>query len=288
MILRRSFRAMGTDCEWMVDADHPADAISAFAAVERDVMRREAEWSRFLADSDLSRLNRNGVVNASRELIDLVGQALELRDETGGLFDPTVHDAVVAAGYDRSFDAMPADVPTTALSSPSGGGEVTLDVETGVIRLAPGVRLDLGGIAKGYAADRAADVLSVAGPCVANLGGEVAVRGRAWPIGVEAAAGVIVIDVEQATVATSGIDRRRWLCGDRDRHHVIDPRTGESVPTDLLRVTVVDTDGARADALATALLVAGRERALEMVEHLGVAAILQAPDGVIDTRKVLR
>jgi FAD:protein FMN transferase len=276
---------MGTDCEWIVDADDSSAAIAAFAQLEGDLARRETEWSRFLPDSSLSRLNRDGSVMGSAEMLDIVQQALQLREETEGLFDPTLHDAIVAAGYDRSFAEIDPRENDGVFTAVSGDGAVLVDAETGIIRLAPGARLDLGGIAKGYAADRAADVLCAVGPCVINLGGEVAVRGM-WPVGVESSGEPLVVQVENATIATSGIDRRRWMRGDREHHHLIDPATAVSCATDLLRVSVVASDGARADALATALVVAGRDRAREMADRLGVVAILQTRDGIIDSRAV--
>jgi thiamine biosynthesis lipoprotein len=286
MIVRRSFRAMGTDCEWILEVDDPSDAIAAFAAAERDLERREAEWSRFRSDSALSRLNREGVVLGSPEMADLVAQALELRTQTQGLFDPTMHDAVVEAGYDRTFDEINdvAGEQDASRGARRGGGEVSVCADTGTIRLAEGVRIDLGGIAKGYAADRAADSLAESGPCVVNLGGEVVARGAPWPVGIETRDAPQTVEVSHGAVATSGVDRRRWTAGSAIRHHVMDPRTGKSAATDLLRVTVIDADGARADALATALLVAGRDRALRMMEQLGVAGILQTTTEFLHSR----
>lgn len=288
MIIRRSFRAMGTDCEWILNAGDPSDAITAFAEAERALERREAEWSRFRPDSALCRLNREGVIDGCPEMADLVTQALELRAQTQGLFDPTLHDAVVQAGYDRSFEeiAPVGREQNTAAPVHRGAGEVVVCADTGTIRLAEGVRIDLGGIAKGYAADRAADFLAEFGPCVVNLGGEVVARGAAWPIGVETQGAPRTIEVSHGAVATSGVDRRSWATHQGTRHHVMDPATGTSAATDLLRVTVIDADGARADALATALLVAGRERALQMMRQLGVVGILQTDTEVIDAGAV--
>jgi thiamine biosynthesis lipoprotein len=287
MSLRETFRAMGTDVELILDTDEMSLAAAVIAAARGEIARLEGMLSRFRPDSALSLLNRHGSVVAPRELAELVRLALALREETEGLFDPTLHDALVAAGYDRTFDEIAALGGDSPSSTPPGGGDIAFDPVTGVMRLEPGASLDLGGIAKGYAAERAADLLGVAGPCVVNLGGEVVVRGGPWPIGIETQDEPIVLEIAYGAVATSGRDRRRWVRDGRDRHHVIDPATGDCADTDLLRATVVAGDGARADALATALLVAGRERAASMIERLGVVAILQTPEGVIDSRHVL-
>jgi thiamine biosynthesis lipoprotein len=114
----------------------------------------------------------------------------------------------------------------------------------------------------------------------------VVVCGGPRPIGIETEGEPIVLEVAHGAVATSGRDRRRWIRDGRERHHLIDPASGDCADTDLLRVTVVAGEGARADALATALLVAGREGAVSLVERLGLIAILQTPEGVIDSRNV--
>ena len=138
--------------------------------------------------------------------------ALEARERTGGLFDPTVHDALVAAGYDRTFDDVVADGPAvSARSVRRAGARRGTDASSS----SRGFRLDLGGIAKGYAVDRAAELLGAAGPCLVNAGGDLAARGRSWPVGVETADGQITLALEDGAIATSGRDRRRWRRGRR-------------------------------------------------------------------------
>ena len=130
--------------------------------------------------------------------------------------------------------------------------------------LGPGIDVDLGAIAKGDAADRACALVAAAGPCLVNAGGDVVVSGPRrdgpWPIAIATHGGEIVLNLVRGALATSGIDRRRWTRAGRTVHHAIDPRTGASAPTDLIRATAVAPTGAEADAIATALLVAGGER----------------------------
>ena len=102
-----------------------------------------------------------------------------------------------------------------------------VSVDGSRVELEDGAKLDLGGIGKGYAAERAADILAAAGPCLVDAGGDVAVRGgHAWPVGVETGEGVVTLALERGALATSGSDRRRWTRGGEERHHLIDPRTG--------------------------------------------------------------
>ncbi len=242
MIQRRDFRAMGTEIELLVDA---GDALRELDAAEAEFHRLEAILSRFREDSELSRLNREGTLRAGPDLLRVVELALDGRARTGGRFDPTVHDALVAAGYDRTFEEIAGGDPLPARPA---GGEVHVDGAR--ISLAPGVRLDFGGIGKGYAAERAAELLALAGPCLVNAGGDIAVRGGAWPVGVED----VTLELSSGGMATSGRDRRRW---GRGQHHLIDPRTGAPAKTDLLRVTVVAADAVEAEVLAKSVFLGG-------------------------------
>ncbi|MGZ8687679.1 MAG: FAD:protein FMN transferase, partial [Gaiellaceae bacterium] len=108
---------------------------------------------------------------------------------------------------------------------------------------------DLGGLGKGYAVDRVAESLSVAGPCLVNAGGDIAIRGGSWPVGV---ADGLTLELSRGGVATSGRDRRRWVRGGREAHHLIDPSTGRPAESDLVRVTVVADSATEAEVLAKA------------------------------------
>jgi FAD:protein FMN transferase len=249
-VIRRSFRAMGTDVELLLDAAGEGEALDA---AEAEFHRLEAILSRFRPDSELSRLNDGGSIDAGHDLARVVTLALEARRTTNGRFDPTVHDALVAAGYDRTFDEISAtgDDPRPRPC----GGRVAID--GGRIELDPGVRLDLGGIGKGYAVDRAAEILAVAGPCLVNAGGDLAVRGGAWPVGVEH----LTLLLERGAIATSGRDRRRWTRGGHEQHHLIDPRTGAPAETSLLRATVVAATATEAEVLAKAVFLGDEDAA---------------------------
>ena len=258
MIERRVFRAMGTEVELLGES-------AGFAAVEREFERLEALLSRFRDDSELSELNRVGRIRASRDLLTVVELALAARDRTGGLFDPTVHEALVAAGYDRSFELLGvAPAAGGALHphhvEPPGDGGVHLhhfncgtdvEVRASQIRLEPGTKLDLGGIAKGYTVDRAVELLASFGPALVNAGGDVAVQGGSWPVGVELPGETLTLALERGALATSGTDRRRWAGG----HHLIDPRTARPADSPYLRVTVAAPSAVEAEVLAKALFL---------------------------------
>ena len=269
----RRFRAMGTEIELLVDAGGADDVL---AAAESEFHRLEATLTRFKPESELSRLNEGGSLEVGTDLREVVELALAARAQTDGRFDPTVHDAVVAAGYDRSFEQVPQDGTVVIVGGVCGGAVL---IEGSRIELAPGVRLDLGGIGKGYAAARAADLLSAAGPALVNAGGDIAVEGGTWPVGVETADGDLTLELTGGGLATSGRDRRRWRRNGEELHHLIDPATGMPSPSDLLRVTVVATDAVEAEVWAKALYIAGEDEAVREADMRGLPCVLVTADG---------
>ena len=272
---RHAFKAMGTEIELLVRADE-ARAERLLEAAENEFHRLEALLSRFRPGSELSRLNERRSLDAGPDLLRVVRRALEAREATGGRFDPTVHDAVVHAGYDRTFDELPSDAPEPARRAACGGG---VHVAGRRIELADGVRLDLGGIGKGYAAENAATILATAGPCLVNAGGDVAARGVAWPIGVQTATGELTLELGSGGLATSGRDRRRWRRAGQELHHLIDPATGSPAIGDLVRATVVAADAVQAEVWAKALFLAGSHAAAVEADANGIPCVLVTETG---------
>jgi FAD:protein FMN transferase len=277
VIERRAFRAMGTDVELFLASEPSTTAAALLDEAEREFERLEALLSRFRPDSELSALNRSGRIAAGDDLLEVVELALDARERTGGRFDPTVHDALVAAGYDRTFDDVPRDGSSGAADARCAGA-VTVSGRT--IQVEPGFRLDLGGIGKGYAVDRAAAILAAAGPALVDAGGDIAALGRpdelGWRVGIETGGETITVALEDAAIATTGRDRRRWRRDGRERHHLIDPATGRPAETDLLRVTVVAPTAVEAEVLAKSLFLGGAAAAP------AATAVLVSEDGRTD------
>jgi thiamine biosynthesis lipoprotein len=282
-MLRHAFRAMGTEMELLLETD--TDGGRVLQTGEAELHRLESILSRFRPESELSRLNRQGTVEGSAELLEVTELALEARERTGGAFDPTVHEALVAAGYDRSFELLrgiggAGDAPTAC------GGDVHVDRARGRIDLEPGFRLDLGGIAKGYAAERACQLMAPAGPCLANAGGDIAIRSvpatGVWPIGVETPAGTLTLGLEAGGLATSGRDRRAWSQAGEERHHLIDPSTCRPATGDLIRVTAVAYSAVEAEVASKAMFLAGADRAGPIAAREGWGGVLIRGDGRTD------
>ena len=167
---RFRLRAMNSDIE-LVAARHPAHRLDRTA---RWLHLFERRCSRFLPGSELTALNASAgsPFVASPMLFALVCQAIRAAIASRGLFDPTVHNRLVDLGYDRSFELIASKVEVSTPSAFRGAwSDIQTDARTRTIMLPPGVRLDLGGIGKGWAADRVARFLG--SPCLVNCGGDV-------------------------------------------------------------------------------------------------------------------
>jgi thiamine biosynthesis lipoprotein len=265
-----SFKAMGTRCSITVTVvgDDVWSAERALAAARAEVAACERALSRFLPGSDLSRLNAaaGDWIEADPRLLEALDAALDARAETGGRYDPTVLPALVAAGYDRSYEQLRPRLPTP-LAGWRAGAAIEIDRPGGRARLGPGAAVDLGGIGKGFSATRALAAMRQAWPlmpgALVDLGGDLAIRGSAadcepWRIAVADphAPGERVALLERTSggVATSGRDGRRFGPG-RRFHHLIDPSTGAPAADGPVAVTVAAADAASAEAHATALAI---------------------------------
>jgi FAD:protein FMN transferase len=288
------FHAMGTDAHVIAVGGSTRLLERARARIDH----LESRWSRFLPDSELSRLN----AAAGRPMIvasvtfELIARAVEGWRLTEGRFDPTVLPALVAAGYDRSFERIERDACERAAPSAPAPGcvEIGLDPVVRSVTLPPGVALDLGGIGKGFAADLvSAELLrdGATGACV-NLGGDVRVRGtppdRAWIVAVEAEPGTtperapLCVALADGAVATTSSRRRAWRrAGDR-LHHVIDPRTGRPLERPPTSATVVAADAWQAEVLAKAAFVTRTPSEAErLLEPAGATGLLVDAEGTV-------
>ena len=268
---------MGSEVELFLES---AGGVHLLAEAEDEFHQMESRLSRFRPDSELSQLNRLGAMRVGPELLELAQLALEAREWTAGRFDPTVHEALVATGYDKSFELLSASAEEPTVEPPRCSGRITVDVASSTIVLEQGFRLDLGGIAKGWTADRALAVLAQGGPALVNAGGDIASAGRPWPVGVHTPDGAMTLELADGALATSGCDRRTWRQGDADRHHLIDPSTGLPSEGDLLTVTTAARTAAEAEVLATSLFLChNADAAAVEADHRGVPTVLVTRDG---------
>jgi thiamine biosynthesis lipoprotein len=162
---------------------------------------------------------------------------------------------------------------------------VKVDRERGTVTVPAGYGLDLGGIAKGMAADAALVLLAAQGiePALVSAGGDLAVRGLppagSWDVLVGDGMDAQVVPLLRGALATSGTTKRTWRQGTLRRHHVVDPRSGEPALSGLRQVTVAAATCRAAEAMATAVLVAGPELGARLVERAALAALLVTESG---------
>jgi len=245
-----------------------------------------------------------------------IQEASRAHVETGGLFDPRIHDALVAWGYDRSLPFADGDVVRDAddlraiaaprepdLPVPRGQDDASTDAapwrpqviargDRCRINLA-GRRVDLGGIGKGLAVRWAAVELAGAGAgYLVNAGGDgafggIGPEGGGWRVGVEDPAGgtepVLVLELVDTGCATSSVRLRHWLADGTPVHHLIDPRTGLPGGEGLAAVTVAAQDAAWSEVWSKTLFLAGAAGIRERAERLGLAAAWVGTDGAVGT-----
>ena len=261
------------------------------------VAELEQRWSRFLPDSEISQLNRwAGLpVAVSPDTVTLVEHAIVAWRLSGGAFDPTVLGAVMRAGYDRTFEQLGRR--SFGFSDPSAGchalgqGADAIAVRGETVTLHSGTGFDPGGIGKGLAADLVCAEMLAAGAdgiCV-NLGGDVRVAGAgpdggSWTVAVEhpeADSPIVQLGLAGGAVATSTTLRRRWMFGTDERHHLIDPQTGQPSTSDLTLATVVAGQGWIAEVLAKAVILAGSAHAFDTLGGTGAQALAIDRRGVV-------
>lgn len=264
--------------------------------LDRDVMSTYSE------DSELTEINKAAVgenLSISREMAEVLTLALEINALTDGAFDVTVGPLVNRWGFGpeaRRSDRIPSQEEIDGLLARVGSQYLELDAEGLTLRKTGDVYIDLSGIAKGYAVDQLAHYLDGRGfsNYFIEVGGELRIRGykpgnQSWVPAIEKPVdtapqvhNIFYARGEPIAVAGSG-DYRNYFDQDGVHYsHEIDPVTGRPVTHLLAATYVIDAEAARADALATAFMVMGTDKAFALAERIGLAAyfISKRPNGV--------
>jgi thiamine biosynthesis lipoprotein len=284
--LAREEAIMATAVRVELWSDTRAAGENAINAVMREMHRIEREMSPFRPESELSRVNREAAERAvpiSAELFGLIARALEFSALSGGAFDITFSG--VGHLYDYRRGVRPSEAEIERARAAVGYRHLLLDHTARTIAFArPGVRIDLGGFAKGYAVDRGAALLAEHGieHAIVTAGGDSHVlgdrRGRPWTIGIRdprrADQVVALLPLENTAISTSG-DYERYFERDGERcHHIIDPATGKS-PTDVHSVTILASSGLVSEAMSKTLFVLGLDKGMRLIESLqGIDAVV--------------
>ena len=289
MTLEKSFPAMGTvHTITLFDAEGPgaADGARAF------MMDLDRAWSCFRPDSLISQISRKAgrePVSVDRDTFGVIRLSKAYSELTEGAFDVTVGPlADLWRGAIRE-KRPPADEAVWNALEKVDWRDIELDEGTSSAMLRrPGQKIDLGAIAKGYAADGVKERLKARGVrrALLDLGGTVATVGCRLPIGIRdpfrpdgAPMGTLML--EDRVAVTSGV-YERFVCLDGHRyHHIADPRTGFPAKGGLVSVTLVGERGAALDALATAALILGPEKAVPLLDREAIDAVFVTDQGQV-------
>ena len=273
---------------WHEDA---AQAEAAIDAVMAEMHRIDELMSVYKPDSQVSQINRDAAaapVKVDAGLAGLIARALEFSELSGGAFDITY--ASVGYLYDYREHRHPSEAQIQAALPAISWRHVVVDREASTVRfLVPGVRIDLGGIAKGYAVDTSIRILRALGVTNATVtaGGDSRIlgdrRGRPWIVGIrhpdDPDRVIARIPLEDAAISTSGDYERYFDEGGVRYHHIIDPHTGKS-PVGVRSVTVIGPNATLTEGLTKSVFVMGPERGLALIDtQEDVDAVIVRSDG---------
>ncbi len=276
---------MNTDIEVTLSDWRDAYRLSALEALFR---RFEARFSRFLPDSELSRFNArtSAAMRVSLEMWELLAECQAFFEITDGVFNPLVLDALAAAGYNASFEQVGPAPELRGTDVPSFG-QLQFR-EPPVVVLPAGLRVDFGGIGKGYSVDLAVESLNDCDDFLINAGGDIyaagfAPDGQAWRVAVanpgEPEVALTTLALSDQAVATSWTTKRRWQAGTGWANHLIDSRNGQPVSNGMAGVTVVASTTTEADVFAKTALILGPDEGRGFLEAQQVDGLLVLADG---------
>ena len=267
-------------------------AQAALDAATSEINCLDALFSISSETGDIYRINQNGEGDLSEDSLSLLTSALSYYKETNGLFDCTIEPVMEAWGFTTQDYRVPTQEELSDLLSRVDASSVTL---TGShVTLPDQVRLDLGGIAKGFTSARVMKVFAENGVTsgIISLGGNVQALGTKpdgslWRVGIQDPVNTedmfAVVEVSDEAVITSGAYQRYFEEDGVHYHHIIDPRTGYPANNGLISVTIISPDGTLADALSTSLFIMGPEKAAAFwQEHRDqFDAIMMTDDGSV-------
>jgi thiamine biosynthesis lipoprotein len=284
---------MGTWCD-LVIFDPPAGPDVAQSAF-REIARLETVLSSWDQTSEVSRLNASagqGPQRVSDDLAAVIDESLSICATTKGAFDPSVGPLVRAWGFYTETPVTPAPDSGRAAASHVGCNQVRVNRQSRSVVLADGMALDFGGIGKGYAVDRAMDILRERGVTRAKVdfgSSSLGFLGRVdggWPVVIadprDRDTPLVTFRISEGSVSTSSQQERYFESDGRRYGHIFDPRLGRPVESRLLSVTVIMGRGSAADALSTGLFVMGAAEGKRLISRLPDVAAVFVEQGAND------
>jgi len=290
-LYRKSTILMDTLVTITVSSDSPERAEKAIDNVFKDLKRIEGLINFWSPDSEISSINRNAGrswVRVSPETLELIKHSISISENTDGGFDPTIGPVIRL--YDFKNKKRPSLKEIKENLSKVDYRRLKIDEKTSSVFLSSKeMSFDTGGIAKGYAAERAVRILKENGirAGLVAVAGDIRAFGRRpdgkpWLIGIRNPRGepelLGTLEITDGAVSTSGDYERFFIEDGRRYHHILDPRTGLPVEG-LMSVTVVSNNGALSDGLSTGIFVMGKEKGLRLAKELGLGLIIVDSDG---------
>jgi FAD:protein FMN transferase len=282
-----TFRAMGTDVQITIlpsDSDDNLATEEAIKQAQARISELEARLSRFQSDSEITKINNHPSrwIEVHKETIEVLRLATEAFVRTNRIYNPCLGGIMEQIGYAKTFekinshsDAVPL-VHHVPFVLPTHC-PFELDIQHAKVQLAPGCKIDLGGIAKGWIVEQAATEIGKFGftNFICNAGGDMVCRGKngnvPWCIAIAnpfvPEKGLFNLDVTNSAVATSGTYRRKWSINGLPFHHIIDPFLGRPVETDVVSCTVIDNRLVDAEIMAKVGLILGTKLGVEWLKQ---------------------
>jgi len=290
------FRSLGTLNTIQLFDDVQGDVLGR---AERRVQEIDDRLSVFKPESEISLLNAAAGVKpvpVGKDTMDLLRAGKRFSAVTGGAFSMTIRPLSALWSINARCGSVPSRMEIEQAMRLVNDEDLILDEENGTAMLArPNQAVDLGGIAKGYAADEVRRILNEGGVhnAIVNLGGTVSVLGESRTVGIQhpdRATGISMgrLSLSDRSIVTSG-DYERYFEVDGVRyHHILDPKSGYPATTGLRSVTVIGEDATALDALSTAIFAMGAEDGVRLAGRLGIGTILVTTELDVYCSDVLR
>ncbi len=255
----------------------------AAGIVFSEMQRIEDLLSKYKPDSEVSKLNQSGKLNASPDTYFIIKKSKEFWQVSDGAFDITVAPLVDLWGFTDKKYSLPREEEIKNTLKLVGSDKIILQDDDSMVKFKlSGMKIDLGAIAKGYALDCAADKLRKAGikSCLINAGGQVYALGdkfgKPWKIAIKGPRDndfTGYLELKDKSVATSGDYEQYFIKHNVRYSHILNPKTGYPAYSGVVSVTVIASNGLTADTLATAIFVLGKEKSRALLKKFPDAEV---------------
>ncbi len=275
------------------------NAEEAVSAAKAEIYSLEALLSVTDTDSDIYRINtsQGKPVEINGETYGLIEKSLQMCNSTEGNFDITMYNVIKLWGFTTGEYKVPDESEIKEALASTGSDKITLQ-DGNCITVSKGTKLDLGGIAKGYIADKAVEAMKSVGAeyGIISLGGNIRTfgekpTGEKWRVGIRHPEGnnyFLTVSTQEGSVITSGAYQRKFTQDGIAYHHIIDPSTGKPSQSDAVSVTIIGSDGAVCDALSTAVFIGGSEYADKLYNRVsGFEYVILSNDNIVYASKGL-